>query len=276
MREVILITGCSSGIGRATAELAYRRRHTVIATARNLESLDYLPPSVIRLELDVTDTGSIRRAIKAARDHADPITAIVNNAGYAESGPIEEVSEERLIRQFDTNVYGPIRLIQAVLPTMRERRYGTIVNVSSIAGLITSPFLGVYCASKHAIESLSDALRVELLGSGVSVCLVQPGPTNTRFAETAFGNVGNRLLTDEESPYAHSMRNTIAFMERVGNLEVPPGRVASSVMKAIEDPSPAPRYPVTAATRFLPSLTKSMPTRWRDRITARVLGMRPP
>ncbi len=165
--HVILITGCSSGIGRATAIEAAARGHRVFATARNPETLRDLESrgQIRTLALDVTDAASIRDAVAAVLAEAGHLDALVNNAGYGQYGAAEDVTAEEWRRQFDVNLFGAIEVARAVLPAMREKRRGTIVNVSSVAGKIAIPFAAPYCASKHALEAFSDALRVEVAPS---------------------------------------------------------------------------------------------------------------
>ena len=159
--QAVLITGCSSGIGRATALEAASRGHRVFATARDRAGLEELAglSGIGALPLDVTDPESIRRAVEAAAARTGRIDALVNNAGYAQYGAVEDVSPEEWRRQFDVNLFGAIEVTRAVLPAMRQARGGTIVNVSSIAGKIAIPFSAPYSASKHALEAVSDALR---------------------------------------------------------------------------------------------------------------------
>src|SRR3954447_1763477 len=177
--QTVLITGCSSGIGRATALRLHDAGHRVVATARRPETLDDLPPGIVRLRLDVCDPASVEAAVRDADAKTGGVTALVNNAGFGQSGPVEFVTEEQVRHQFETNVYGPLRLIRAVLPSMRARGEGRIVNVSSAAGKFSTPFLGIYCASKFALEAVSDALRVEVAPFGVRVVVIEPGPIET-------------------------------------------------------------------------------------------------
>src|ERR1700728_2043357 len=162
----ILITGCSSGIGRATAEHLAGHGYTVYATARRLESIAELADRGCRtLALDVTSEDSMAAAIAAVEDEHGSVGALVNNAGYAVSGAIEAVSVDQLRDEFETNVFGYVRMAQLVLPGMRRARRGRIVNISSVAGRVTMPGAGAYAASKYAVEAISDALRFE--GRGV-------------------------------------------------------------------------------------------------------------
>ena len=186
MQKTVLITGCSSGIGRETAHAFNDEGWTVYATARNPADIETLGEAGCELAtLDVTDQSDIDRVVDRILDEEGAIDALVNNAGYGQFGPIEDVSTANVHRQFDVNVYGPHRLIRAVLPGMRRERDGTIINVSSVAGRVSFPGGGVYSGSKFAIEAMSDALRNEVDEFGIDVVVVQPGPVKTNFARRA-------------------------------------------------------------------------------------------
>ncbi len=173
MPEVVLITGCSSGIGEATARALLAAGHTVYATARKPETLTALAAAGCRtLALDVTDSAQLRSAVAQICDEAGGVDVLVNNAGYGQYGPIEQVPMAEVRRQFETNVFGLTELIQLVLPGMRKRKHGRIVNVSSMGGRTTLPGGGFYHASKYAVEALSDALRIEVKRFGIQVVLI--------------------------------------------------------------------------------------------------------
>jgi len=177
--RAVLVTGCSTGIGRATAARLRAAGHDVVATARRVETLADIERAGCRtLALDVTDEESMRAAV----EQAGPLYALVNNAGYSQSGPVEEVPLEAARRQFETNVFGAMRMAQLVLPGMRERREGRIVNISSMGAHFVFPGGGWYHATKHALDALTDALRFEVAGFGVKVVSIQPGLIKTEFA----------------------------------------------------------------------------------------------
>ena len=271
--QTILITGCSSGIGRATALCAHERKHTTVATARKLESLDDLPESIHKVALDVTEPASVTEAMRSVTATLGAPTALVNNAGYAEVGPVELVPHDRVEREFETNVYGPLRMIRACLPAMREAGSGTIVNVSSLAALISAPFMGVYCASKAALEAYSDSLRLELRSSGINVALIEPGPIRTRFSETAFGDARERWLDNPDNPYAAGMQRTVRLMDKLTRVEAEASDVAATIIGAIENPHPKARYPVSVPAHVLPALLGVVPTRLQDKLSERILGL---
>src|SRR5918996_2806354 len=178
--RAVLITGCSSGIGWATAERLAKRGWTVYATARDVEAIAPLEEHGCRLlPLDVTDEGSMRRAVEEVERVEGAVGVLVNNAGYSQSGAVEEVPLEKVRRQFETNVFGLVRMCQLVLPGMRRQGYGRIVNLSSMGGKLTFPGGGFYHATKHAVEAISDALRFEVAGFSVRVIVIEPGLIRT-------------------------------------------------------------------------------------------------
>src|SRR4051794_25053495 len=184
--RAVLITGCSTGIGRATASRLLRAGLRVYATARRVDAIaDLRVLGATTLPLDVTDEESMRAAVEQVEREAGAVGVLVNNAGYSQAGAIETVPMAEVRRQFETNVFGLVRMSQLVLPGMRERRFGRIVNLSSMGGRLTFPGAGIYHATKHAVEAISDALRFEVAGFGVKVVVVEPGLIRTEFAETA-------------------------------------------------------------------------------------------
>jgi NAD(P)-dependent dehydrogenase (short-subunit alcohol dehydrogenase family) len=258
----VLVTGCSSGIGRATVEHLLRGARPVWATARRPETLTDLAAAGARvLALDVSDEDSRVAAVQAVEAEHGALAALVNNAGYGEYGPVEEVPLDAVRRQFETNVFGLLRLTQLVLPAMRAAGRGRIVNISSMGGRMTLPGGGVYHASKYAVEALSDALRFETRGFGIAVSVVAPGPVRTEFAEEATAPGAG------QGPYAAFMRgvaetNSAAYDGGRGLLE--PDDVAAVVVEAVESTRPKARYPVGAVSRQLVGARRVLPTRLWD------------
>ena len=255
----VLITGCSSGIGRETALRLAARGWTVYASARRPESIADLERAGCKtLALDVTDEASMRAAVGAVEAEQGAVGALVNNAGYSQSGALETLAMERLRRQFETNVFGLVRMCQLVLPAMRAAGHGRIVNVSSMGGKLVFPGGGAYHASKHAVEALSDALRFEVRAFGVRVVIVEPGLITTNFGETAAGSLegaGGDGPGRAEDPYASF--NAAVGAATVGAYEGPmkrlgggPDAVAKTIEKAIESTNPKPRYRVTASAKL--------------------------
>src|SRR5919201_6322601 len=199
--RAVLITGCSSGIGRETARHLAAKGWKVYATARRLESIEDLKSEGCQtLPCDVTDEASMAACVESVEQAEGAVGVLVNNAGYSQSGAIEEVPLEAVRRQFETNVFGLIRMCQLVLPEMRAQGWGKIVNLSSIGGKLTFPGGGVYHATKHAVEGLSDVLRFEVSAFGIDVIVIEPGLIKTKFAEAAVGSMTGELPTD--GPYA--------------------------------------------------------------------------
>src|ERR671927_241995 len=199
--RAVLITGCSSGIGRATAERLASRGYTVYATARRVETIADLQGRGCRvLALDVTDEDSMQAAVGTVVDEQGAVGALVNNAGYSQSGAIEEVPLAEVRRQFETNVFGLVRMCQLVLPGMRAQRHGRIVNVSSMGANFTFPGGGFYHATKYAVEAMSDALRFEVKNFGIRVVVIEPGLIKTRFADAATDAIHS--ATAATGPYA--------------------------------------------------------------------------
>jgi NADP-dependent 3-hydroxy acid dehydrogenase YdfG len=249
----ILITGCSSGIGRATAQHLAEQGHTVYATARRLESLSELQAAGCRtLALDVLDEESMAAAVAAIEAEHGAVGSLVNNAGYAVSGAIEAQSLDAIRTEFETNVFGGLRLAQLVLPAMRQAGSGRIVNLSSVAGRVTMPGAGAYAASKYAIEAISDALRFEVRGFGVHVIVIEPGPIRSAFTETA-----NAALTQTgDGPYAgyHAAVAKADAETDESFMAGTPERVARTITRALTADHPRARYRVTAVARVLPAV----------------------
>ncbi len=254
--KVVLVTGCSSGIGRATALRLRQAGWEVYATARRVAAIaDLAQAGCHTLPLDVTDEASMEQAVRAIEAEHGAVGVLVNNAGYSESGPVEEVSSERLRRQFETNVFGVHRLVQLVLPGMRAQGYGKIVNLSSMGGRLTFPGGGAYHASKHALEALSDALRFEVKGFGIDVVVIEPGLIRTAFSETAVGGMTAALA--KPGPYeAFNLavaRTTKEAYEKgmLSHLAGGPEDVARTIERALRARRPKARYPVTASAHAM-------------------------
>jgi NAD(P)-dependent dehydrogenase (short-subunit alcohol dehydrogenase family) len=269
--RAVLITGCSTGIGRATAERLARAGHTVYATARREAAVADLREAGCRtLALDVTDEGSMAAAVERVVAEQGAVGVLVNNAGYSLSGAVETIAMDDLRRQFETNVFGLVRLCQLALPGMRGQGWGRIVNVSSMGGTFTFPGGGAYHATKHAVEALSDALRFEVKGFGVDVVVIQPGLIRTAFSDTA----AREVPLDRGGPYdafnAGVARSTREAYEKgpLARLGGGPDAVARAIEEAITAPSPRIRYRVTPSARLLIGQRRVMPDRVWDRFLA--------
>jgi NAD(P)-dependent dehydrogenase (short-subunit alcohol dehydrogenase family) len=262
--RAVLVTGCSSGIGRATAARLAAAGWTVYATARRPQTLSELAAQGCRtLALDVTDEASMAEAVAAVEAREGAVGVLVNNAGYSQSGAVETVPMERVRAQFETNVFGLVRMCQLVLPGMRRQGWGKIVNVSSMGGRFTFPGGGRYHATKHAVEAISDALRFEVRGFGVDVIVIEPGLIRTGFSETAVGEIA--AGTPANGPYAdfnrHVAAATASVYERgpMARLGGPPEAVARRIQSAIEARRPRARYKVTPSARALIAQHALMP-----------------
>jgi NAD(P)-dependent dehydrogenase (short-subunit alcohol dehydrogenase family) len=268
--RAVLVTGCSSGIGHATAGALARAGWPVYATARRPETLSDLEREGCRtLALDVTDEASMRAAVDTVEREHDAVGVLVNNAGYSQSGAVEEVPLDAARRQFETNVFGAMRLAQMVLPKMREQRWGKIVNVSSMGANFVFPGGGWYHATKHALDALSDALRFEVAGFGIDVVIIQPGLIMTRFGEVAAGAM-EQATPDDGGPYAEFNaalgRATRESYEPgpLAKLGGPPEAVAKVIEKAITARRPRARYRVTPSAHLLVTQRRLMPDRAWD------------
>ncbi len=239
MSKIVLITGCSTGIGRDLAQHLTQAGYTVVATARKVETLEDLS-SALKLPLDVTQDYSVEATVARAIQEFGRIDVLVNNAGYAIRGALEEVPDEPIRQMFDVNVFGALRVIRAVAPHMRTQGSGRIINISSIAGKLSTPVNGAYSASKFALEALSDALRLELSPFGVQVVLVEPGAIKTNFDETSQTRTGG--IISPNSPYRPLYQKSDEFAASMRGQEPGPEVVSRVIRQAIEAGKPKARY----------------------------------
>jgi short-subunit dehydrogenase len=265
--KAVLITGCSSGIGHATAALLASRGWSVYASARQVDTLRELASRGCKtLALDVCDEAAMRRAVDDIEQSESAVGVLINNAGYGQEGAFEDVSMDKVRQQFETNVFGLIRLTQLVLPGMRRQRWGRIVNLSSMGGKLTLPGGAFYHASKHAVEALSDALRFEVRPWGIDVVVIEPGPIKTRFGVTAIDSI---VTGNSGSPYA-AFNAKLAQMVReayegpMAMFAAEPHAVATVILKAVTTARPKTRYAVTLAARVLMALRRWLPDRAFD------------
>lgn len=250
-----MITGCSSGIGRAAARLLKARGWRVLPTARSEEALAGLRGEGFEaIALDMDDADSVRMAVEAALAACNgELGALINNAGYGQPGALEDLDRKVMRAQFETNVIGLQDLTNRCIPVFRRQGYGRIVNVSSVVGRVALPFMGIYSATKFAVEALSDALRIELNGTGVAVSVVEPGPIETDFSKRSLAEA-KEALAESQSPYAELYRKRMA-RERVGSpmrdrFCLPPEAVAVKLAHALESRRPRRRYCVTWPATF--------------------------
>jgi NADP-dependent 3-hydroxy acid dehydrogenase YdfG len=240
MPNVVLITGCSSGIGRCLAVRLTQSGYIVVATARKVETLLDLP-AALKLHLDVTQSDSIDRAVTRILQQFDRIDILINNAGYTMLGALEEVSDGQTRQVFDVNVFGALRMIRAVAPQMRKQRTGCIINISSIAGKLSTPANGTYSATKFALEALSDALRLELEPFGIQIITIEPGAIQSNFDDTAQAHAKG-ILTNANSPYLKLYQQNEKFSKEMRKHEPGPEAVCKVIEQALAVPHPKPRY----------------------------------
>lgn len=240
MSEVVLITGCSTGIGRDLAQTLSRAGYTVVATARKPETMQGLD-AALKLALDVTSPASIQAAVEQTVQRLGRIDVLVNNAGYAVRGAVEEVPVEQAQQMFDVNVFGVMRMIQAVAPHMRRQKAGRIINISSVVGKLVTPANGTYSATKFALEALSDALRMELSPFGVQVVVVEPGSIKTQFHATV-EEQGRAVFTNPDSPYRPLYEQYEKVTTDMRQKEAGPQAVSQVVLKTMRAERPKARY----------------------------------
>jgi NAD(P)-dependent dehydrogenase (short-subunit alcohol dehydrogenase family) len=243
--KVWFITGTSSGFGRSLAEEVIARGDRVIATARDPKSLDDLvaraPDRVHALRLDVTKPDQIRAAVSYATERFGSVDVLVNNAGYSMIGAAEETSEEELRSAMETMFFGAVALTRAFLPIMRERKSGSIVQITSVGGLTTSPGFGAYCAAKHGLEGLSECLAAEVAPFGVRVLIVEPGAFRTAL-------FGDRFRTmPENAVYSATVGTVRAWAkDAAGKQEGDPAKAAKAIVDAVDAGCPTLRLPLGA------------------------------
>ncbi len=274
----ILITGATAGIGRHTALTLARAGHRVFAAGRRQNQLESLEKEAVaaggRLEgivMDVTKSDSIAAAKKLIDERTDGygVDALVNNAGFGMLGPLEDLGDERLRAQFETNVFGLMAVTRTFLPQMRERGFGRIVNVSSMGGRMTFPLMGAYNATKYAVESLSDALRNEVHAFGVRVSLIEPGYIRTEFADVAM----SQIKVEPGSAFAPLMNKAAEVLELFEKTGVGPEHVSRAIRKAIESRSPSARYVAPWRTYVALWFIMVLPTSWVDAGFRLVMGL---
>ena len=276
-KGIVAVTGASRGIGRTTARELASRGYRVFALARSESELQELAGEGKRLGwdvtpvvLDVADEESRKAAVDAIMGYTDGygVDILVNSAGYGQMGPLEEVPPERLRRQMEVNVIGLLAFTQPFLAGMRERRRGWIVNLSSAAGRIATPFMGPYNMSKFALEGMSDALRLELSPFNVRVVLIEPGPIPTNFGRIA----GEQTAMQPGSPYEPFYRRFGATHDTAGRFARSPETVARVIARAVESDRPRARYTITIPAK-LANLGRLVPDRLRDWAYRIALGL---
>jgi len=260
--KVAVVTGSASGIGYETALILARNGFRTFATVRNLEKAKTLSEVAKKeqlqlkiLKLDVTDEKSVNDAIKNIKSDAGRIDILVNNAGYGLGGALEDISMTELRAQFETNVFGLIRVTQAVLPTMREQKSGIIVNISSIGGKMALPYFSPYISTKFAVEGLSESIAYDLEPFGIKVVLIEPGAIKTNFDS---GMVMPAKSLDSSSPYFKNMQQVLGLMNSMLQNGSLPDKVAKVVLEVVTSQNPNLRYTAGDDAAFLVQKRKEL------------------
>ncbi|QOR70311.1 oxidoreductase [Ruania alkalisoli] len=269
--KVALVTGASSGIGEAVARRLAEQGYVTYGAARRTDRMRPLAAVGIRtLSLDVTDEDSTRDAVGQILAETGRLDVLVNNAGYGSYGAIEDVPIDEARRQFEVNVFGAMRLVQLVAPTMREQRSGRIVNISSMGGEIYTPLGGWYHGTKFALEGLSDCLRLELGPFGVDVVVVQPGGIRSEWGTIAAENV---VRTSGSGPYARQASAVAGMLAASGERDSSPDVVADAVERAVTATRPRTRYAIGFGAKPLIGLRRVLPDRAFDALVRRMATM---
>jgi NAD(P)-dependent dehydrogenase (short-subunit alcohol dehydrogenase family) len=282
--SIVLVTGGTEGLGRATALLLASEGHRVFAGGRNLQRREALDAEAQKrklplssLEMDVAADESVNRGVSEIEREAGPVEILVNNAGIAVAATMEEISLADLHKIFETNYFGIVRVSQRVLPAMRERRRGRIINLSSVAGKIASPIFGPYSSTKHAVEAMSDAMRLELLPFGIHVAIIEPGyiPSNMQAAATELSSA--YVQRAETSPYQMIYRGFQSSWGRVtANPKYTPDDCARVILQAIRETPPRPRYLVTRRAHAVKWIKRLLSDRALDRMISKDYGIKEP
>ncbi|MEO1387886.1 MAG: SDR family oxidoreductase [Cyanobacteria bacterium J06634_6] len=256
---VVLITGCSSGIGKSLCWAFHRQGYRVVATARRLEAIEDLKTAgMSAIALDITDSTAIQQAISTVLATHHQLDILINNAGYGQFGPLMDISADKLQAQFQTNVFAPLALIQQVAPVMKGQQAGLIVNIGSISGLVTTPFAGAYCASKSALHSLSEALRMELSPFGINVVTVQPGAVQSNIGISADKALAGVLSPDSwYSPFEQTIRDRTNLSQVEA---MPAEQFATQLVKQLIRSQPSAIIRLGKKSIWLPLLKKWLPT----------------
>ncbi|MDQ5910880.1 MAG: hypothetical protein QG599_2977 [Pseudomonadota bacterium] len=274
--QTILVTGCSSGIGHCVAHGLKARGWRVFATARQWVDVERLRAEGLEsLRLDVRDAASIQVAVaEVLAQTGGRLDALFNNAGYGQPGAVEDISRAAFREQFETNVFGAQELTNQIIPVMRRQGGGRILYNSSVLGLVAFPYRGAYVASKFALEGLADTLRLELVGTGIHICLIEPGPILSQFRNNAHLAYQRHVQT-EGSPHREKYAAMEARLRKAGPaapFTLPPEAVLKRVIHALESPRPRTRYPVTAPTYLFRVLRCLLPTWMLDAVLRRAGG----
>ncbi|NVD07241.1 SDR family oxidoreductase [Vibrio sp. JPW-9-11-11] len=270
MNQTILMTGCSTGIGYTCAHALQKRGYQVIASCRKQQDVDRLrAEGLVALQLDLSDPESINQAVEETlRLTNGRLDALFNNGAYGQPGALEDLPTQALREQFESNFFGWHQLTQQLLPIMRQQGHGRIIQNSSVLGFAAMKYRGAYNASKFALEGWSDTLRLELIGSGIHISLLEPGPIETRFRANAL-NAFKKWITIEGSVHHNQYRQQMARLESDASSKafvLPAESCIAPLVHALESPNPKARYRITTPTKVFAVLKRILPTRLLDRI----------
>jgi NAD(P)-dependent dehydrogenase (short-subunit alcohol dehydrogenase family) len=280
-QQTVLITGATDGLGRAAALLLAEKGYRVFAAGRSAEKraeLDRIAASkklpLESLELDVCDDGSVNRAVQQVLQKAGNLDVLINNAGVGLMAVAEELKLDDLRRLYETNIFGLLRVTQAVLPHMRARKSGRVLMLSSVAGILTPPTYGAYSSSKHAVEALSNALRLELYPFNIDVILIEPGYIMTNFQQTAKDAAESYIVGSNASPYAKIYEGAIAgATSSRRESKTTPEDCARVILNAIESGHPKARYTVTPLAKWAAFGRRVLPDTLMDSFLRRKFGI---
>lgn len=272
--KIILITGCSTGIGYKTAQVLKQRGHTVIASARNQSDVDRLVDEGFAcVQLDLADSQSIHHAVGQVLGKTDgKLDALFNNAAFGQPGAVEDLSRDTLRFQFETNLFGTHELTNLVLPVMRQQGHGRIIYNSSVLGLVAMTYRGAYNASKFALEGLADTLRLELHGTNIHISLIEPGPILSDFRKNSF-DLYKQNIDPSRSHHQATYKAMEARLQKQGPaapFTLPAQAVADKVVHALESKRPKIRYYVTFPTYLFAILKRILPMSFLDSLLRKI------
>lgn len=270
----ILITGCSSGIGLCTARGLKTRGYRVFATARKSQDVERLQSEGLEsLQLDLVDSNSIQNTIDEILIRTNgKLYALFNNGGFGQAGAIEDLSRDVLRAQFEVNFFGWHEVVRRVLPVMHQQSFGRIIQNSSVLGLISLAYRGAYNSTKYALEGLTDTLRLELVGTGIFVSLIEPGPIESQFRTNAFAAFNRNIdrLNSRHRENYNAMEKRYTTEGPTAPFTLPPDAVLKAVIHALENSNPKNHYYVTFPTYLFGTLKRLLPSRSLDRILSYV------
>lgn len=271
-KKVIIVTGASSGFGKDAVKELLNRGHVVYAAARRVSAMEDIKKEGAKiLSLDVTNDDQVEAAIKEVIKNEKRIDVLVNNAGYGGYGMVESVSIEEAHKQFEVNVFGVARMMRAVLPYMRKQKSGTIINMSSVVGKVSSPMIGWYSASKHSVEALSNAVRAEVKSLGIKIAVIEPGAMNTGFLDVALKQIKTVKNAPEYQANADAFLKT--FKKNYANAPGPE-KVVKTIVKIAESNNPKTRYAVGTDSKAAIFMTKIFSDKMMDNIFRSMYGMK--